>query len=705
MNKYIINKSNGSTFDLYNLEQNGVGAVPTTRQLIGTTLGAPGVNSFKIVGDYTYRFVVAFTFDILGSSGGLNDGTYTVTNSSFDGTDTIIVVNETIAANGLPLGHVSYTIPTAENATSLLLSGRGVVNFGESLVENSVRLLENFSSATSPAHPNVGQLWYNPTTDEMSRYDSSLIWTTSINLGAGDLTFVDPQHPTDTTNPIIVMSGDDSDVGASLQMTVDPADYDSIFRVLSANGSERLRVEHEGYVDTTNAFRSTSTTNLNHFDNSLEFINSKGILSASGASIVTKDASGFTWEITGSSNASDTLTVHHADSTLLLSAKADKTIESAVDFLVNTDTFYVDVSADSVGVGTATPSETLDVVGNSQVSGQILASNGTLALPSVSFTNNTSVGMRLNGVNGIGFVTTGAEKFNILQNSVNSTVDFSVNTDTFFVDISADSVGVGTVTPSETLDVVGNSQVSGQILASDGTLALPSLAFTNNPDVGLRLTGGNDISFVSDATEIMVVNSTGVVSVSDATYETLVVDDNDVPNKKYVDDEITTLSNAVAGSYLLQSGDTVASLSGLVGSVGHSDGVLKFTDNLGSVGVLFLNEGQGSTGAAPDIRALDSMLISADDGVSINVDGSNTSSGDFVINKGAHETLTDVELFKVENDGTLHVGTASYETLVLANNDIPNKKFVDDEILAAVNALIAGSIPSPAKQYFFGFGG
>jgi len=266
------------------------------------------------------------------------------------------------------------------------------------------------------------------------------------------------------------------------------------------------------------------------------------------------------------------------------------------------------------------------------------------------------------------------------------------------------SVGVGTVTPAEALDVVGDAQVSGQVLASDGTLLLPSLTFTNNSSVGLRLTNTNDLSIVSGGSEKLVIDNTGIVQVGQASYETLVVANNDIPNKKYVDDEISTLTSTVSGSYLLQSGDTVASLSGLVGSVGHTDGVIKFTNHLATTDVLFLNEGQGDTSFAPDIRALNSMLISADDVITINIDGSNNSAGEFIIGKGAHETSTDTNLFKVQNDGTVRVETASYETLVTTDNDIPNKKYVDDEILAAAAALIADSIPSRAKQFFFGFG-
>ena len=298
MNKYIINKSNGTTFDLYYGEQNGLNAAPTTKQVANIGLGGAAVNFFQLFEDMTFRFAIGFQFDIVNSAGGFNDGTYTVTSSSFDGTHTTIIVNEVIANASIPYGFVSYLIPSAEIATSLLFSGRGVLNFGESLVENNLHILENFSSPTSPNNPITGQLWYKSDTNEMMRYDSGNTWTSSINVGSGAITFVDPQHPTSNVTPIIELSGNDNDVGASLKMIVNPVSGNSLFRVLSDDDNERLRVEHDGYVSTSNSINVTGTTLLNHFDNSLEFANDEGIISAGAASITT-DSSGFVWEIFG----------------------------------------------------------------------------------------------------------------------------------------------------------------------------------------------------------------------------------------------------------------------------------------------------------------------------------------------------------------------------------------------------------------------
>ena len=52
-------------------------------------------------------------------------------------------------------------------STSLTLTGKGVVNYGQFQQENFIRLMENFASQTSPSNPTVGQQWYDTTTNQM----------------------------------------------------------------------------------------------------------------------------------------------------------------------------------------------------------------------------------------------------------------------------------------------------------------------------------------------------------------------------------------------------------------------------------------------------------------------------------------------------------------------------------------------------------
>ncbi len=51
--------------------------------------------------------------------------------------------------------------------TSLTLVGKYWVGYGESIAQNSVRLLENFASNTEPDNPIEGQLWWKPSEEQL----------------------------------------------------------------------------------------------------------------------------------------------------------------------------------------------------------------------------------------------------------------------------------------------------------------------------------------------------------------------------------------------------------------------------------------------------------------------------------------------------------------------------------------------------------
>lgn len=52
-------------------------------------------------------------------------------------------------------------------STSLVLTGKGSINWGEPIQEDLLHLLENFASTTEPAHATSGQLWFEPTTQTL----------------------------------------------------------------------------------------------------------------------------------------------------------------------------------------------------------------------------------------------------------------------------------------------------------------------------------------------------------------------------------------------------------------------------------------------------------------------------------------------------------------------------------------------------------
>jgi hypothetical protein len=103
-----------------------------------------------------------------------------------------------IKTDGTPLAVVADG-QTKQDATSLVLIGKNYAGYGTFLNENFIKLLENFSSATEPLYPLVGQLWWKKDTRLLKVYDQFGNWKTisgaqsqsdaPTNAIAGDLWF------------------------------------------------------------------------------------------------------------------------------------------------------------------------------------------------------------------------------------------------------------------------------------------------------------------------------------------------------------------------------------------------------------------------------------------------------------------------------------------------------------------------------------
>lgn len=85
-------------------------------------------------------------------------------------------------------------------STDLTLIGKNYSGFGESLNENFVKLLENFSSTTQPSNPIKGQIWFDGTENKLKVYSgtafvpvssATISNTQPSTLGVGDLWFND----------------------------------------------------------------------------------------------------------------------------------------------------------------------------------------------------------------------------------------------------------------------------------------------------------------------------------------------------------------------------------------------------------------------------------------------------------------------------------------------------------------------------------
>ena len=93
--------------------------------------------------------------------------------------------------NGEPLTTISNGSVDNDH-TSLNLVGKNFTGYGQMMNENFVHLLENFSNATAPANPLVGQIWYDTTARIIKVRTADSTWKT---IGSATASGISPQNP------------------------------------------------------------------------------------------------------------------------------------------------------------------------------------------------------------------------------------------------------------------------------------------------------------------------------------------------------------------------------------------------------------------------------------------------------------------------------------------------------------------------------
>jgi len=124
-----------------------------------------------------------------------------------------------------------YTVQdgVVNNQTDLSFIGKGYAGYGESIAENFLHLLENFSNSTAPTKPIPGQLWWDSTNGKLKVYNGS------------DFQTAGGSAPYQATAPAGLAQGDiwiDSDTG----------------QLYFYNGSTSVLVGPPGATGTTNGF-------------------------------------------------------------------------------------------------------------------------------------------------------------------------------------------------------------------------------------------------------------------------------------------------------------------------------------------------------------------------------------------------------------------------------------------------------------------
>jgi hypothetical protein len=220
-----------------------------------------------------------------------------------------------------------------------------------------------------------------------------------------------------------------------------------------------------------------------------------------------------------------------------------------------------------LGVGTTTPAERLHVTGKAYASGQVLAdSNTTTAAPAFSFLQDSNTGMYNAGVDTLGLVTGGVERFRVTDTGFigvgtatprtrftlanphgNSNTGLCLDASDFsttyamhiasFVQASGQvgymfnvqnntssntamvigfngNIGMGTSIPSERLHVTGKIYSTTQVLNnSNDSATAPSFSFKEDSNTGMFHPANDALGFSTAGTERIRVTDTGLVGV------------------------------------------------------------------------------------------------------------------------------------------------------------------------------------------------
>ena len=289
-----------------------------------------------------------------------------------------------------------YTVQdgVVNTQTDLSLIGKGYAGYGESIAENFLHLLENFSNTSAPTKPIQGQLWWDSTNAKLQVYNGTA-WQTAggsapyqsdapSGLAAGDIwidsdtgqmyfyngvasVLVGPPSSTGTTNGFTFDTILDS--GDSNQNITKLFNDGNLIAIISED-EFTPKVSISGFASVKKGITLSTAISGNKFQGTATDSDALGGVAAANYL---------------RSNANDTTSGHLSianDSGLVVGADNDLTLtvdgtgaiisntvtNTDISFKVNdagvtTTVMTIDGSESRIGIGTTTPSTKLEITG------------------------------------------------------------------------------------------------------------------------------------------------------------------------------------------------------------------------------------------------------------------------------------------------------------------------------------------------------
>lgn len=400
-------------------------------------------------GDLTNIFFMGNEFVYAGGTS--SNGTYTIDSSSWTGSNTEVVVQETVPSNATG-GTVESPI---RDGITTLVNNENDSHFGQSFLYNQNDMEWYQISGPGAVDAGIG-LYYSGT-------------TLNVALGAGIL-----ELPSDEV-------GLDIEGGKAVQLT------------------------------------STGTAGQ------LTLVLDGSTLSQSGSGL----------EVAAAGITETELNASVAGSGLVGGAGSPLAVNPGQGVMLTGDLVELDINTTFFQFTGGSPNGELDLV-----NGSITAAK--LADDYVDVTGDTMTGdLVMDGANpaiaqilGDGAAPVGEPAYS-----------FAGDDNTGFYSVGGDQIGVSTGgvlrSTYSTTDITNTVPTRNPL----GAVGAPSVTFAGDTDTGMWSSAANNIDFSTNGALRFQIEDDGTLNVgASTTYETLVTNDDDIPNKKYVDDAIGAVS-------------------------------------------------------------------------------------------------------------------------------------------------------------------
>jgi microcystin-dependent protein len=343
---------------------------------------------------------------------------------------------------------------TSNTDTSLIFPGRNVTGYGQTIAENFLKLLENFASATAPVNPTEGQIWFNndPQVGQLLIWDGS-DWKAASGVQKS------PVQP----------GVDQSKVGELWVDTVNQQLYvfsGTDWILVGPNFSTGLRsgLIVEQIEDSTDVVRVVLTV----------YVEDRPIIIISKDSFTPKKIIPQFPIIRAGLNVVDPNPNISAETEIYQGGFLPKLF------------------------GTAISADNLEISGISIPAGRFLRSDVVNTVEQ-AFNIRSDSGIFL-GIDGTFNISNSATSSKFYNSSAGSAIDFQLNDSgipSTVLRLINGKIGINNVSPTETLEVDGNTKINGQLVVTDTT------ATSNIGNGSVRIAGG-----VAIAKNLLVADTT-----------------------------------------------------------------------------------------------------------------------------------------------------------------------------------------------------